>query len=317
LPLSEVLQQLLRPLSDRPSSSSDLPIDHPLYPHFLLLLYSSFAHLIPHSVVAELDRLAWVLWDVWSDGVDLAAFAGGQTGTVEGGGLESNGVDAVEMTGDTSGRVNGDVMNADVEMTVVDAAAGASRPPTAITPTLLTHLTRQSTYAFSAASSLLLTRQVTGEWFKEHYIPSRVRQRQLDKDTMGEDVRAFMGLIPTSTNGVGDGGDVAAAAATSNATNNPFLTTSVVTRPSLPKPKPPRIPYYAKYIVLAAYFASFNPRTTDLRMFGRGPLAEPWKGRKKGGGMRKVGVSRNVVGKVGKVGLDAGRWMWVSESRSR
>lgn len=201
-----------------------------------------------------MERLGDVLWDVWSDGVDLDAFEGGHT---------TNGA---ANDGDTSGE-------------------GTTFPRKQVTHALITHLTRQSTYAFSAASEILLTRQVSMEWFRDHYIPSRVRARQLVKDSRGQDVGAFMALNPNA-------GTVLPGREkdTTTGNSNPFLsssssssslTTAAVTRPPIPKPKPPRIPYYARYLVLAAYFASFNPRTSDLRMFGRGPLAEPWKGKKK------------------------------------
>ncbi len=273
-----VFKEIIQRLLDPSSSSHPKLVNHPLYPHFLLILHTTFANLISHSVVEELERLGDVLWDVWSDGVDLMEFEGGPV---------------------VDGHINGENRTQDSIF---------EDPRQTITRSLITHLTRQSTYAFSAAAEILLTRQVSSEWFREHYIPSRVRARQLAKESRGQDVGAFMALNPNANANANH-----ILTEKENETSgipNPFLTSSAaaaITRPSIPKPKPSRIPYYAKYLVLAAYFASFNPRTSDLRMFGRGPLAEPWKGKKKGGGMRKVALSRNVVGRVGKVSFSERR----------
>lgn len=57
-----------------------------------------------------------------------------------------------------------------------------------------------------------------------------------------------------------------------------------------------RLPLCAKYILVAAYCASYNPAKSDLRLFGR--VSADGK-RKRGGGTRRAGYGRTRIGKVG------------------
>ncbi len=242
---------------------------NPLFPPFLVVLYAALAHLIPRDIEHEMERLIACCWEVWIDSAPKA---------------------------DLDAHLDGGPMPC------------ATRPPPS--HALITALTRASAPAFLAANDLV-TRRTTPQAFAEQHVPSRVRERAWEREARGEGVGAFMSLAR----------EVAGCSASgSGGMANPFMdpvaspskaSAAAATAPAmgtLGAARPPRLPYYAKYLVLAAYFASFNPRATDLRLFGRGPLAEPFKGRKKGGGMRRVGASnglgaRNIAGRVGKVGL--------------
>lgn len=98
--------------------------------------------------------------------------------------------------------------------------------------------------------------------------------------------------------------------------SNPFSSSAsygLNSKPILPKPTIPKLPLFARYILLAAFCASYNSPRTDLRIFGRGPIGSLKRkidqkgqityeaspsggGKKKGGGIKKV-----RLGKVGKV----------------
>ncbi|OCF40367.1 origin recognition complex subunit 5 [Kwoniella heveanensis CBS 569] len=65
---------------------------------------------------------------------------------------------------------------------------------------------------------------------------------------------------------------------------------------TLPKPPEIELPTLAKYLLVAAYAASYNPAKSDIRLFGRG--TGPDGKRKKGGGTRRAGYGRTRVGKV-------------------
>lgn len=65
---------------------------------------------------------------------------------------------------------------------------------------------------------------------------------------------------------------------------------------SIPRPPGLELPIAARFLVLAAYCASYNPAKSDLRLFGRG--TGPDGKRKRGGGTRRAGYGRTRVGKV-------------------
>ncbi|WVF71487.1 hypothetical protein IAT40_006293 [Kwoniella sp. CBS 6097] len=65
---------------------------------------------------------------------------------------------------------------------------------------------------------------------------------------------------------------------------------------TLPKPPEIELPLMAKFLLVAAYAASYNPAKSDIRLFGRG--TGPDGKRKKGGGTRRAGYGRTRIGKV-------------------
>ncbi|CAK9781969.1 hypothetical protein CC85DRAFT_138693 [Cutaneotrichosporon oleaginosum] len=64
----------------------------------------------------------------------------------------------------------------------------------------------------------------------------------------------------------------------------------------LPPPQPLDLPLAAKYLLVAAFCASYNPATSDIRLFGRG--TGPDGRRRRGGRTRRAGYGRTRVGKV-------------------
>lgn len=68
---------------------------------------------------------------------------------------------------------------------------------------------------------------------------------------------------------------------------------SARTVPQLP---PLDLPLAAKYLLVSAYCASYNPIKTDVRLFGRG--TGPDGRRRKGGAVRRAGYGKARVGKV-------------------
>lgn len=77
-----------------------------------------------------------------------------------------------------------------------------------------------------------------------------------------------------------------------NADGTPRPTTAR-TIPQLP---PLDLPLGAKFLLVAAYCASYNPAKTDLRLFGRG--TGPDGRRRRGGAVRRAGYGKARVGKV-------------------
>jgi origin recognition complex subunit 5 len=64
----------------------------------------------------------------------------------------------------------------------------------------------------------------------------------------------------------------------------------------VPRPPPLELPLAARFLLVAAYCASYNPAKTDLRLFGRG--TGPDGKRRRGGGIRRAGYGRTRLGKV-------------------
>jgi origin recognition complex subunit 5 len=64
----------------------------------------------------------------------------------------------------------------------------------------------------------------------------------------------------------------------------------------VPRPPPLELPLAAKFLLVAAYCASYNPVKSDVRLFGRG--TGPDGRRRRGGGTRRAGYGRTRVGKV-------------------
>ncbi|WVQ80755.1 hypothetical protein IAT38_002860 [Cryptococcus sp. DSM 104549] len=65
---------------------------------------------------------------------------------------------------------------------------------------------------------------------------------------------------------------------------------------TLPKLPGLEVPLAARFLLVAAYCASYNPASTDVRLFGRG--TGPDGKRLRGGGMRRAGYGKARVGKV-------------------
>lgn len=73
---------------------------------------------------------------------------------------------------------------------------------------------------------------------------------------------------------------------------------------TIPRPPALDLPLCAKYLMVAAYCASYNPPKSDLRLFGRG--TGPDGKRKKGGGTRRAGYGRVRMGKVRESAVHSG-----------
>lgn len=203
----------------------------------------------------------------------------------------------------------------------VDMDPEQDSPPLRITYQLLTELKNRSAYAFAIANERLLTGQISLETFMEAFKPNDGGNAEGGGGNgeragpRNEAEKAFFDLIPSAA------APPASASASISAqpspqrpnTLKPHLSTSNV-NPIIPSLPLPPLPEFAKYLILAAYCASYNSPRSDLRMFGRGPLGsgrggggggeeragagyEGGKGIKKAGaGLRKVKLGR--VGKV-------------------
>ena len=76
----------------------------------------------------------------------------------------------------------------------------------------------------------------------------------------------------------------------------------------VPKPPSMELPLCARYLLVAAYCASFNPAKSDIRLFGRGtgPEGKP----RRGGGTRRVGYGRTRIGKVSPSSINTYALVW-------
>lgn len=203
---------------------------------------------------------------------------------------------------------------------------GASKPvetdfaldPLQITYPLLTDLKNQSAYAFACANESLIPNRISAPQFLDVFTGERKRKRkeveeELERGAKTGEEMAWFALASQvrqeqqQRHGTMQDPIVARLAA------------MPATKPPIPRPTFPRLPLYAKYLVLAAYCASYNSPRTDLRMFGRGPLTLRGKtrrsgldaagsagrgyegsgsaGKKAGAGLKKV----KTLGKVGRV----------------
>jgi origin recognition complex subunit 5 len=137
-------------------------------------------------------------------------------------------------------------------------------PPLLVTVKLLTELKHQLSIPLAASIEAVLTRQTGHEQFLKAMTPATTHNR----------------------NGNSDSFDFALA-----------LTPN---KRVVPRPPTLELPLCAKYLIVAAYCASYNPPKSDLRLFGRG--TGPDGKRKRGGGTRRAGYGRVRLGKVS-VGL--------------
>lgn len=177
----------------------------------------------------------------------------------------------------------------------------SSAEPLKISYQLLTDLKNQSSPAFAAATDHLLTRDISTEQFKETFMP-KPRAIAAAKP-LNDSEKAFFDLIPSTA---------ASALATRAAGPSPFLPTAE--KPLVPKPDIPRLPIVTRFLLIAAFCASYNSSKSDIRMFGRGPLANRARQRVRaddgGAGYQGGGSTGKQVGaglkkhtaKLGKVG---------------
>ncbi|KAL7421631.1 hypothetical protein Q5752_003400 [Cryptotrichosporon argae] len=137
-------------------------------------------------------------------------------------------------------------------------------PPLEISVKLLTDLKHQLALALAAAIESVLPRTVGAADFAAAMHPTAVPAADADAHARGHALARPLGLP----------------------------------RPPRNVPRPPAIelPTAARFLVVAAYCASYNPAKSDLRLFGRGVGAD--RKRKRGGGTRRAGYGRTRVGKV-------------------
>ena len=199
-------------------------------------------------------------------------------------------------------RLDGDTMQIDQP----------ARPGLKVTTSLLIELKNRSTYAFALANEHLITDKIPVETFIQAF---RQEDQGPAEGPKTDAEKAFFDLIPAVTRGQ----DQAVAGPSVQA---PVPVVRLNANPIILKPAVPALPLYAKYLVLAAYCASYNSVKSDMRMFGRGPLtsASGLKGRAglglerntpgyegggKAGGKTGQGLKKVKLGKVGKVRPDS------------
>lgn len=135
-----------------------------------------------------------------------------------------------------------------------------------ITYALLTELKNASAYAFAMANERILSGSMGVEEFVEIFIPHAATSGQTSVERNNSEAeKAFFALMPTTSS---SRKDIITDAAGGSCKI-----------PILPPISIPPLPRYAKYLILAAYCASYNSPRSDLRLFGRGPF-----GKTRGGG---------------------------------
>lgn len=263
----------------------------PVYPYFLSLLYATSAHLIPSDLVPTLTRMKEALWPIYSDGLS----EGPSTNIIQ-----ENGDDVMQVDG--AEHQNGEALPSNLR----------------ITTSLLIELKNRSTYAFALANEHLISHAISVQTFLEALFPPASSGEAGGGKSTGPKTdaeKAFFDLIPSIEK---DRGQNIAGSSTSNgivasgsrsATLNP--------NPIVLRPACPALPLYAKYLVVAAYCASYNSVKSDMRLFGRGPLtgggraglgqernAVGYEGGGKAGGKTGQGLKKVKLGRVGKVGAN-------------
>ncbi|KAJ9114004.1 hypothetical protein QFC22_005822 [Naganishia vaughanmartiniae] len=258
---------------------------HPLFPYFLDLLFTASCHLIPYDLIPESEKLAKVLWQIYM--LPLVGFPHREARSIylwEG-----------QRLADADTALPGDALVDD-----------SGTEPLRITYQLLTDLKNQSAYAFSAANESLIPGRISSARFLEVFTGERRRQRrELEEE--------FRDATRDGGEREREGGAWFALASQVrqqqphqpvNGTTDPIiakLSALPTTKPSIPKPPIPSLPLYAKYLILAAYCASYNSPRSDLRMFGRGPLTLRGKTRRSGlDGAGSTGRGYEGSGSAGK-----------------
>ena len=186
------------------------------------------------------------------------------------------------------------------------------QPELKVTTSLLIELKNRSTYAFALANEHLITDKIPVEIFVQAF---KREERGPTEGPKTDAEKAFFDLIPSVSRSTDE------PASASASTLAPLPVGRLAANPIVLKPSVPALPLYAKYLVLAAYCASYNSVKSDMRMFGRGPLtsASGLKGRAglglerngagyegggKAGGKTGQGLKKVKLGKVGKVSSD-------------
>ena len=229
------------------------------------------------------------LWPIYSDGLGV----GTRTNNIQ-----ENGEDAMQVDG--AENQNGGSLPSDLK----------------ITTSLLIELKNRSTYAFALANEHLISNSIPVQTFLEAFFPSGSSGESgvgMSSGPKTDAEKAFFDLIPSVEK---DRGQNIAGPSTSsgNVTSNSRSTT-LNPNPIVLRPACPALPLYAKYLVIAAYCASYNSVKSDMRLFGRGPLtgggraglgqernAVGYEGGGKAGGKTGQGLKKVKLGRVGKVG---------------
>lgn len=261
---------------------------HPLFPYFLDLVHTACCHLIPVDLIPEAERLAKTLWQIYMLPLDGYRHREQQ---------EVNKWNGHPIDGTTIEKID------------------IALEPIQITYPLLTDLKNQSAYAFASANESLITHRISAARFLDVFTGERRRKRkeleeEVERGAKGGEDMAWFALASQVRQEQREQGASQMDPIVAR------LAAMPLTKPAIPRPAFPRLPLYAKYLILAAYCASYNSPRTDLRMFGRGPMTLRGKnrrsgvesagrgyegsgsaGRKSGAGLKKV----KTLGKVGKV----------------
>lgn len=261
---------------------------HPLFPYFLDLVHTACCHLIPVDLIPEAERLAKTLWQIYM--LPLEGYRHREE---------------QEITKWNGRPIDGTTLD---ETDLVFE-------PIQITYPLLTDLKNQSAYVFASANESLIPNRISASRFLDVFTGERRRKRkeleeEVERGAKSGEEMAWFALA----NQVRQEQRQHAAFQTDPIVAR--LAAMPATKPPIPRPAFPRLPLYAKYLILAAYCASYNSPRTDLRMFGRGPMTLRGKnrrsgvesagrgyegsgsaGKKSGAGLKKV----KTLGKVGKV----------------
>lgn len=261
---------------------------HPLFPYFLDLVHTACCHLIPVDLISEAERLAKTLWQIYMLPLD---------------GYRHR--EEREITMWNGQPTDGTTLD---ETDIV-------LEPIQITYPLLTDLKNQSAYAFASANESLLPNRISASRFLDVFTGERRRKRreleeEVERGAKSGEEMAWFALANQVRQEQRQHGALQTDPIVAR------LAAMPATKPPIPRPAFPRLPLYAKYLILAAYCASYNSPRTDLRMFGRGPMTLRGKnrrsgvesagrgyegsgsaGKKSGAGLKKV----KTLGKVGKV----------------
>ena len=263
----------------------------PVYPYFLSLLYATSAHLIPSDLVPTLTRMKEALWPIYSDGISEDASTKN---------VQENGDDVMQVDG--AGNQNGETSPSKLR----------------ITTSLLIELKNRSTYAFALANEHLISNTIPVQTFLEAFFPPASSNEAGGGKPSGpktDEEKAFFDLIPSIERNRGQ--SIAGPSSSNGLVASGSRSTTLNPNPIVLRPACPALPLYAKYLVVAAYCASYNSVKSDMRLFGRGPLtgsgraglgqernAVGYEGGGKAGGKTGQGLKKVKLGRVGKVGLN-------------
>lgn len=149
--------------------------------------------------------------------------------------------------------------------------------PIKVTTSLLIELKKRSVFAFSLATEHLIPNKVNVQAFLQAFIPDQARSITGPKT---EAERAFFALIPTTSSS-----DVPVKTSATTRAGQPSQVHHLAplnANPIVQQDTVPVLPIYGKYLVIAAYCASYNSAKSDMRMFGRGPLSSTGRTRENG-----------------------------------